>query len=136
MEIELEKTDAEIEILEYVIREQLFNEDGEEIKSVSFQARINTPDLTENDCVHGSFSYYNEEGKFLGLNADSVWAGDFLSYKPYPVSFELNSPQNTHLVKCQLTTKIHKKSIWDYGWKILTVLIFTLLISGIVNLWI
>ncbi len=136
MEIELEKTDDEIKVLEYVIRNQSFNEGGEKITSISFQARIDTPNLTEDDSVHGSFSYYDKDGKFLGVNADSVWAGDFMSYKPYPVSFELNLPHDTQLVKCQLVTKLHNKSIWDYGWKIFAVLVYVLLISAIVSLWV
>ena len=135
MEIELEKIDNDIEVFEYTIRESEHQEDGETYKGTYFQARIQTPDFSEEDTISCSFSYYNVNQTFLGVDTDSVWAGEFLANSPYPVSFELSVPENTEKVKCQMTAKRHNKSIIDYVWNTFVFLIFLLLISSILNIW-
>ncbi|WLQ16419.1 hypothetical protein O5O45_10860 [Hahella aquimaris] len=135
MKIELEKVDAEIKILEYVIRDQSFMDDQERVPKMCFQARIEAPSLLEGDDFHASFSYYDKDDNFLGVDKGSTWAEEFLAYSPYPISFELDIPKDTCLIKCQLISKRRQKSIWDYGWQTFAVLVFGLLISAIINLW-
>ena len=135
MDIEFERIDDELNVIEYTIRKQVHSEDGESIPFTSFQARIDSPKLSEDDCIHGSFSYYDVDGKFLGVNTDSIWAGEFSTKSPYPISYEINLPEETQLVKCQLAVKLHKKSLWDYAWRSFVILIMALIISAIINLW-
>ncbi|MBU6955051.1 hypothetical protein [Hahella sp. HN01] len=135
MNIELEKVGAEIKILEYVVRDRSFIDGDEEKLRAFFQARIEAPSLLEGDDFHASFSYYDKDDNFLGVDKGSTWAEEFLAYSPYPISFELDIPKDTCLVKCQLISKRRQKSIWDYGWQTFAVLVFGLLISAIINIW-
>ncbi|WP_431685524.1 hypothetical protein [Hahella sp. NBU794] len=135
MNIELEKVGAEIKILEYVVRDRSFIDGDEEKLRAFFQARIEAPSLLEGDDFHASFSYYDKDDNFLGVDKGSTWAEEFLAYSPYPISFELDIPKDTCLVKCQLISMRRQKSIWDYGWQTFAVLVFGLLISAIINIW-
>lgn len=125
MDVKLEKTDSAINVIEYTIREDSFMEDGEQIECSYFEARIETPSLTVDDGVHAAFSYYDKNKSFLGVNADSIWAGEFLAYAPYPISFELDVPKNARFVLCQLIVKRAEKSLWDYAWGTFVALVFT-----------
>ncbi|WP_148212587.1 hypothetical protein [Hahella chejuensis] len=135
MNIELENVDNEIKILEYVVREHSIVDDEEETPRTSFQARIEAPGLIDGDDFHACFSYYDKDGAFLGVDKKSMWAGEYLAFSPCPISFKLDIPKDTLLIKCQLLSKKHQKSIWDYGWRVFAILVFALLISATINFW-
>lgn len=135
MNIEFEKVENDIEILESAVRKYPVAPEDEGYEETHFQARLKSEKVNEEDSITCSFSYYDSNDNFLGLDSDSIWAGDITLKSPYSISFHINPPSEALLVKCQIGIRKHQKSVWDYGWKILAILVFTLLISAIVNLW-
>ena len=135
MKIEFEKIENDIEILESAVRKYPVAPEDEGYEETHFQTRLKSEQINEDDSITCSFSYYDSNDNFLGLDSGSIWAGDITLKSPYSISFHINPPSEAASVKCQIGVRKHQKSVWDYGWKILTILVFTLLISAIVNLW-
>ncbi len=68
MQVKIEKVDNLINLVEYTIRQESFVENSERIECAYFQARIEPPGLTANDSIHAAFSYYGDNGEFLGTD--------------------------------------------------------------------
>lgn len=135
MKIELNTIDDSITLLEHVIREQDRKEDGEVYSNHAFQANVKITKIAEGDLLFASFSYYDENGEFLGLDEDELWSEKFMHNRLNPLSIDLNIPKNTYSVKCQFRIDKHKLSFWDYGWKLFALLVFGLLVSHIIKIW-
>ena len=90
MKIEIEYKTEGMTITDCIIRNYPTDFSDENIKEPHFQARIDAPQIDEDDSICGSFSYFSCDGNFLGLDSDTEWVGDIVLKKPYSISFRAN----------------------------------------------
>lgn len=135
MKVEFENIENGITITDAIIRDYPADLSDVESSKAHFQARIEASEMGEDDSFSCSFAYYSQEGEFLGLDSDSIWAGDITLKHPYSISFELYPPDNVELVKCQIGIRRCKMGLWDFAWPAFVLLIFILVISSIINIW-
>lgn len=135
MDLEFEDIEGGIKVSDSVIRPYPTDISDHDSCEWHFQARIYAWEMSANDSICCSFAYYSKEGEFIGLDSDEIWAGEFSLKNPYSISFALFPPENTHLVKCRIGVRKQEKGLWDYAWPAFVTLVFVLLISGIINVW-